>query len=307
MAAVTTWGEIKLATLQKMFSANGQTIKPDSSTTEYINGMPQVANEALELLSTSGKFLIGRYDYTNYPTEPIFGKMGATTIQNDNVVYKATGVKAYYFTAQGKASLTISVAGEELEPIEIDTDTFTVFKGLIENTDESEVVFTFEAPFRVTLRNIAFYDKNFESEEDIDQYEEYIHIRMKDVLDDFYQLAPNEIYYESESYDYIVANEYFQEAFDTLVIPRSKPGIYTIYYRRYPGKITFETPDDYELPIDPEVAALIPLYMASQLYKDDDNAISTVYRNEFEVARENLTQSADIQKREYFTSESGWV
>ena len=83
----------------------------------------------------------------------------------------------------------------------------------IENTDESEVVFTFEAPFRMTLRNIAFYDVNFESEEDIDQYEEYIHIRMKDVLDDFYQLAPNEIYYESASDDYIVANEYFQEAF----------------------------------------------------------------------------------------------
>jgi hypothetical protein len=58
--------------------------------------------------------------------------------------------------------------------------------------------------------------------------------------------------------------------------------------------------------LDPEVAAILPLYMASQLYKDDDNAIATVYRNEFEVAREALSQKANVSKREEFISESGW-
>ena len=58
--------------------------------------------------------------------------------------------------------------------------------------------------------------------------------------------------------------------------------------------------------LDPEVAAILPLYMASQLYKDDDNAIATVYRNEFEVARESLSQKANVSKREEFISESGW-
>ena len=32
-----TWGDIKLAVLQKMFASNGTTINSDSSTTEYIN------------------------------------------------------------------------------------------------------------------------------------------------------------------------------------------------------------------------------------------------------------------------------
>ena len=79
-----------------------------------------------------------------------------------------------------------------------------------------------------------------------------------------------------------------------------------MYYKKYPQSITSETEDDYEFILDPEVAALIPLYMASQLYKDDDNAIATVYRNEFEVAFERLTQFAEVPRKEEFVSESGW-
>jgi hypothetical protein len=67
-----------------------------------------------------------------------------------------------------------------------------------------------------------------------------------------------------------------------------------------------DTPDDYELALDPEVATLLPMYMASQLYKDDDNSISTVYRNEWEVAFERLSQNSNAPHKEEFTSESGW-
>jgi hypothetical protein len=48
------------------------------------------------------------------------------------------------------------------------------------------------------------------------------------------------------------------------------------------------------------------MYMASQLYKDDDNSISTVYRNEWEVAFERLSQNSNAPHKEEFTSESGW-
>ena len=301
----TTWGEIKLATLQKMFSSNGQTIKADSSTMEYINSMPQVANEALELLSTAGKFLIGQYTYSNYPIKPAVGKMETVNVSNDDVSYRAHAL-AYYFTIQGKATLYITVGDTELDPIEIDAKNQTVYKDIIDNPDDAEVTLTFHVPYQAHIRNVALYDVPFASADEVEIFEEYIHIHMDEVLDDFYQIAPNEIYLESGT-DYIVANDYFQEAFKTLVIPRDKEGTYTIYYRRYPGKITFDTVDDYVLPVDPEVAAIIPLYMASELYKDDDASLSTIYRNEFEVARENLSQSADIQKREFFTSDSGWV
>jgi hypothetical protein len=156
--------------------------------------------------------------------------------------------------------------------------------------------------------NVCFYDCEFESDEDVPQYEKYIKIKMDDVLSDFYQLSPAELYdLGTSGNEYIVADKYFQEADKTLVIERDRPGIYVIHYRAYPQKITLETPDTYEMSLDPEVEALVPLYMASQLYKDDDNAIATVYRNEFEVGRDALSQGALIPKKEKFIPSSGWA
>ena len=48
-----TWKDVKLAVLQKMFSADGITINEnDESVREYMNAMPQAANEGLQLLCT---------------------------------------------------------------------------------------------------------------------------------------------------------------------------------------------------------------------------------------------------------------
>jgi hypothetical protein len=156
--------------------------------------------------------------------------------------------------------------------------------------------------------NVCFYDCDFESDSEVPPYERYIKIKMDEAVSDFYQIAPAELYDLGVSGDqYIVAEKYFQEADKTLVIERNRPGIYVIHYRAYPQHITLETPDTEELSLDPEVAALIPLYMASQLYKDDDNSIATVYRNEFEVGREALSQGALIPKKEKFIPSSGWA
>ncbi len=69
-----------------------------------------------------------------------------------------------------------------------------------------------------------------------------------------------------------------------------------------------ETPDDYELPLYPEVAALLPLYIASQIYKDDEIGVATQYRNEFEVGREALMGAGTrgVQGGEEWHSDRGW-
>ena len=51
------WSEVKLATMQKMFAADGGNIPTDESTKDYLAGMPQAANEALLELSKAGKLL----------------------------------------------------------------------------------------------------------------------------------------------------------------------------------------------------------------------------------------------------------
>lgn len=60
------------------------------------------------------------------------------------------------------------------------------------------------------------------------------------------------------------------------------------YTKVVPEKITDLTPDNYEFSMDEECCVILPLYIASELYKDDDITLATVYRNEFETALAEL-------------------
>lgn len=322
-----TWKDIKYTTLQKMFSITGSStsIPNDSATMEYVNAMPQACNEALQLLTTAGKFIIKEYQYINYPFDNMLGKdlFKTYSIVNDYKIFSVDGAKSYYFKLSGKPTSCKLFVGDrevidffpESEEEVVTVNGFQTFKGNVpevEWTEEEEpstvVTLRIDARYPVNVMNVCFYDCDFESDADVPPYERYIKIKMDEAVDDFYQIAPAELYDLGTSGDqYIVAEKYFQEADKTLVIERNRPGIYVIHYRAYPQHITLDTPDTTELSLDPEVAALIPLYMASQLYKDDDNSIATVYRNEFEVGREALSQGALIPKKEKFIPSSGWA
>jgi len=85
-------------------------------------------------------------------------------------------------------------------------------------------------------------------------------------------------------------------------IQRIKPYI-TNMYEYNEGKysktvfegITEDTSDDDDLPYPQDACVLIPLYIASQLYKDDDIAQATAYRNEFEVGLQDLIYNIENQ------------
>ena len=90
-----------------------------------------------------------------------------------------------------------------------------------------------------------------------------------------------------------------------MVLDGLLKGSWKVEYYAYPQQITKLTTDTTVLALDPEVVVLLPLYMASQLYKDDDISLATQWRNEFEVAREQLRPNQDGGTVE-FISESGW-
>ena len=318
-----TWKDIKYTTLQKMFSITGNatSIPTDSATMEYVNAMPQACNEALQLLSTAGKFIIKEYQYANYPFDNLLGKdtFKVYSAVNDTLSFSAHGALSYYFKIMGRpTSCKLYVGSHEVidfypEDNEINSKQFTTFKGNItypslEEGEDDTVRLVIEVWTPVNIQNVCFYAAAFETDNDVPQYEEHIRIKMDTEVDDFYQLAPAELYNLGvDGKKYIVANNYFQEADKTLVIPRNQEGIYLIHYRAYPPQITLETEDDYEMPLDPEVAALLPLYMASQIFKDDDLSIATQYRNEWEVGREALSEGALVPKKEKFVTSSGWA
>lgn len=54
-----------------------------------------------------------------------------------------------------------------------------------------------------------------------------------------------------------------------------------IYYEAYPELITKNTSTQQKIDLEETFTRLIPLYIAGELYKDDDLTLSTMYMNEF--------------------------
>lgn len=128
-----------------------------------------------------------------------------------------------------------------------------------------------------------------------------------ELLADFYSLDADGVYFRGNGAYYRPAN-WTMEAGRVFVLPAAEAGTWTIWYNAYPPELRADTPDGYELPLYPEVAALLPLYMASQLYKDDDISVATQYRNEFEVGREALLSARrrGYMGKDYWRSVTGW-
>lgn len=305
-----TWKQIKLATLQKMFAAEGEEIPTDESVKEYIYAMPYACNEALQLLATAGKFIIKSLSIAHFPVPNLINDSTALSIHTiyDTYEIKADKVRSCTMDIMGTGKMEIYVGDTLVADETINNPVgFVEYKSNIENTDDTvRIVFTTDT--QMAVKSIGLYACSFPSTREIPPFKEYIRYVLKDYASDYYQLDNNQIYYEGDQgSQYIQTSDYFQEGNKVLVLPRKENGNYTIYYKAYAEQITSGTEDDYVLPIDEEVVPLIPLYMASQLYKDDDNAIATTYRNEFEVAFERLTQKTNTPVLEHFKSDSGWI
>lgn len=79
-----------------------------------------------------------------------------------------------------------------------------------------------------------------------------------------------------------------------------------IPYYAYAQQIDEETEDDYDLDMNPECEDLIPIYMASRLYFEDDLAMATMYRNQYESKKAELAAKADMGMESEFISTTGW-
>lgn len=65
-------------------------------------------------------------------------------------------------------------------------------------------------------------------------------------------------------------------------------GSYRLVYSAYEEPVTEQTGNGHRLALDEEAAVLLPLYVASQLYKHENVQLAVLWRNEFEAGRELL-------------------
>lgn len=308
---MATWYDIKLRAIQKMFSHKGNTIPNDASNVDYIAAMPGACNEALQLLATAGKFIIKSIEIAHNPVRNLIPD-GKRILSSEGglLSIEASGARALYVEVLGNVTMKVKINGFESITDVISSKThYSEVRKLIASESTDSVVVEFSSDYPFAIKNFALYAATFETESDVQSFAEVIKYDLSQLADSFYMLADDPIIFEGEERTsrYMQTSSYFEEGGRVLVLKRDVPGNYRIYYRAYPQKITSSTPDDYELVLDPDVEALIPLYIASQLYKEDDNSLATGYRNEFETGFERLINAPKAPMSEHFTSESGWI
>ncbi len=132
---------------------------------------------------------------------------------------------------------------------------------------------------------------------------------LKEMDRDFFRFVPGEIYFSpAGGFGRLQQPRGFRTGGEgSLWLDGDREGIWIVYYQVYPRWITRDTRDEEEISLPPEAASLIPLYVASQLYKDEDLAVAAQYRNEFEAGRSMLASFYNDGNGSEFESASGWI
>jgi hypothetical protein len=305
-----TWESVQIAVLQKMGLITGNTLIKNTTTLPAINAMPPVANRGLQLLSTAGKYITKDIEITQNPIDNIMSqplyKMNVYSYPKEIIPCEAVGAKAYYFEVDNTATIEIKVDGVVVETINNTVKgQFTAYKKKVSNPLGKPVTINFTGLYPYQYRNIALYDVEFESDSDVWDYVSEKRYDMRTLVTDFYRLKDiiyqggfNEVRYEKTS-------SYHQEGDSIIVLGGLNKGCWRVYYYAYPQQITPTTPDNTVMSLDPEVAALLPTYIASELLMEDEPGMAIQFRNEFEVAFERLKPNAE-NGTVVFVSESGW-
>lgn len=91
----------------------------------------------------------------------------------------------------------------------------------------------------------------------------------------------SEVIKDFNSMDSIITNKKWYMETDSILNIDKEAGTILVYYEATPLLIDNTTSNDTKLDINKDCVQYIPLYIAGELYKDDDLTLSTVYMNEF--------------------------
>ena len=308
-----TWESVQIATLQKMGLITGDALISNTTTAPALAAMPPVANRGLQLLSTAGKYITKSHEITQDSLDGVNLLPSVLLMMNvyqhlneDSEPYTAVGAKSYYFEVDNPATVEIYVGGVLTTTVShTGSGTFTAYKGNISNPSYEEVSIYFKGSYPYQYTNIALYGVTFASDALVWDYVSERRYDMKTLVSDFYRLK--NIVYQPGFNDgrYEKTASFYQEGDSVIVLNGFNKGRWKVFYYAYPQTITKTTLGSTVLSLDPEVAALLSTYIASELMLEDEPSMAVQFRNEFEVARGELKPS-DTGSTVQFSYDGGW-
>lgn len=315
-----TWGEIQIASLNKMFMlddgegvADLASIATDADNNQMLAAMPAVANEGLLRMATSS------YGFRK-TTDAVLWYPENLLIDDDFARYELSATETI-FTASGAHSYCFQLYGSPAK-CEIDVyngafwvnfatvtntgtaNTFTVYKGLITNASDEDVRLRFTGITGNKAQYIALFAEEYAVAAEVPSYAPYIRVYIPGLVSDYMQMVPGGFKPVGES----ARVSYSIDATNYITLPYGEEMHYQLEYKYRPALITSTTLSTYVLDIPEEYAVLVPLYIASQLYKDTDVSQATMYRNEFEsaLAVVEMNQRAERTPEQFYSAGGLW-
>lgn len=157
-----------------------------------------------------------------------------------------------------------------------------------------EISLQFDSQNYFHVRNVSFYDIPATITGDIVEY---------DLATDDFGMATlpimrdGEEVYLSDARALLLDGRY-------LRLPRSERGTYEVRYEKRPQRFKDEDSDGEEIRLDADLAELVPLLVASYVWKDDEPEKATAYYSLYKTAASGIRKAPRIT---HYTDRKGWA
>lgn len=235
---------------------------------------------------------VGEYEMKQYnPTE--------------GLVYSGTG-KAYYMEVSGNGTVTIASDSGSTVHTFVKSNTFTALKGFCEGA----TTITFSGDNQYLVRNIAIYENVYSTDvDDIPPYTRYIRYDLTELATDFGWFTEKDPTQGGEyPKDFAIVTDYIREQ-NAIFFNRETSGMFTVYYKTKPAKITSATLDSYVVPFEEDVSEALVYRICERLsFLDDEPQRSAYFFDLFNNIATNIQEQVRIDNRfpAVYKNTSGW-
>jgi hypothetical protein len=221
----------------------------------------------------------------------------------EELCFYADNVKSYYFEADGLGILYIERMDEAssawviIDVVEFSGKSgFTPYRGFIKRGGEfvdGRVRMRFAGQYVYSLRGVAMYAHLYSDKvADVPAYEPYTRYDVSAMVPDFLGLASPPID-ETEQLKRI-DHGYDVENGRVILLSREAEGTYKVLYKRQPAVLVDEgspSDDDTVIDLDADLAALMPVLVASYVWMDDEPEKAQYYLALYQE------QAAELERR----------
>lgn len=129
---------------------------------------------------------------------------------------------------------------------------------------------------------------------------------LKELASDFARLMPNRVTW-TDGVDYEQSCDYLPDGPHGILLRERGSGAYSVWYEAYPEEVTKDTPDEQTFSLAPEALDLVPIYMASRIFGEEDISVAVHYLNQYQARRGELAAlAAGIDTGGAWRSNTGW-